>query len=175
MKEFTLNLPDTVEVEGKFYPIKTNFADWLIFSQLIQDKKTILGDLDSFYIGTPPRDRITGFNALFSFYSPIKELPKAVNSSNVKLIDYCIDFDLIYSAFMEKYKIDLYDEKTRLHWHKFLALIMGLSNTKLNDIMGYRAYTGKDKELIRLRNQWALPQSLELSQATKDFNALFDK
>jgi len=175
MSNFTLKLPDTVEVEGNLYPIKTNFSYWLMFANVIKNPKTTLGELDFLYNGTPPRDRITGFNALYDFYNPIKEIPRPSGGTGKVLLDYVIDFDLIYSAFMDKYKIDLYDEKTKLHWWKFQALLSGLSGTKLNDVMGYRAYTGKDKDLIKLRNSWALPQSKELSQATKDFNALFDK
>lgn len=51
---------------------------------------------------------------------------------------YEYDGDYIYAAFMQNYKIDLME--TGLHWHKFLALLKGLSGTMLNEIMGYRAY-----------------------------------
>lgn len=176
MNEFKLKLPDTVEVDGSFYPINTNFSTWITFSNLIQNKETVLGDLDFIYLGTPPKDRITGFKALYDFYAPYVEIPRSSGkNSNVKILDYVIDFDLIYSAFLQQYKIDLYEENLRLHWHKFTALLSGLKDTRLNEIMEIRAYTGKDKELLKLKSRWALPVSKELTQATKDFNALFSK
>lgn len=44
------------------------------------------------------------------------------------------------------------------HWHKIRALIAGLHDTKLSDVIGYRCYSGKDAELNKMHRAWELPQ-----------------
>jgi len=180
---FTLSkvkLPAAIEVAGDLYPIHTDFRFWLIFSKLIKDKKTILGDLDFLYEGIKPFNRIDGYNELMRFYSPTRILPRKSNTDGIQLLDYELDAELIYSAFYEVYKIDLLDESLRLHWHKFLALLSGLHNTKLNEVMKYRSYDKNDKTTLEtqmqsLKKMWELPQNKELSESTKKFNNLLAK
>ena len=69
---------------------------------------------------------------------------------------------------------------TGLHWHKFLALLKGLSGTMLNEIMGYRAYTGAKQEkpeqqYRKLKYAWTpLPEeSEEEKEAEEEFNQYF--
>ena len=38
-------LPDTIEVDGKAYLIKTDFREWLKFARLIESKDATLADL----------------------------------------------------------------------------------------------------------------------------------
>ena len=87
--------------------------------------------------------------------------------------------DLIYSAFLGQYGIDLLDVK-ELHWHKFLALIYGVNNsTKLLEVMQVRAYrknTDKDYDAYEeLKQVWRIePQISEAEQMELDkFNDLF--
>ena len=81
---------------------------------------------------------------------------------------------------METYGIDLIDIK-ELHWHKFRALLHGLS-AKLTDIMGYRSYTGekiKDQEEVyrRLKDAWELPELMteEERKEEEEFNKFFEQ
>lgn len=175
-------LPSAVEVGGNFYEIKTDFRFWLNFSKMISDKDSLVGDFDIFYKGEKPSDRIEGINQLWEFYNPPKELPRDTgNGSTEQILDYFLDGELIYSAFYENYGIDLFDEKLKLHWHKFLALVSGLHDTKLNEIMSYRVYNPNDKtkyetQMMELKNAWRLPTKKRiLSKAQQQWNALFDK
>ena len=120
------------------------------------------------------------FAELFSFSRPENVLPRSTSSgSNNIILDYEIDADLIYSAFMEQYGIDLIDIE-ELHWHKFLALLNGLSgSTKLREVMGYRSYKKDNRKNVdiyeELRGAWEIyPSVSEEEQAElEEFNAAF--
>lgn len=167
-------LPDTVEVEGSFYSIHTEHYNWFRFAQLLEDKETTFSDFDYLYKNEKPEDRKKGFEALLNFYYEKKELPRPdTESDSTRVLDYTLDSDFIYSAFLECYGIDLID--TPMHWHKVRALINGIHSTKLNDVMSYRSYSGKDKELLKLKRIWALPEKDGYSDKDlEDFNKEFD-
>ena len=71
------------------------------------------------------------------------------NNSKKKIYSYEHDADLIYTAFLDQYRLDLNDIDY-LHWFKFKAMFEGLkSDNKICEIMGYRAIDVskiKDKE-----------------------------
>ena len=78
-------------------------------------------------------------------------------SSKRQIYSYEYDDEYIYSAFYQEYKIDLAYDK--VHWWKFKSLLKSLkSNVEFVKIQGYRAYTGKDKNMIELRDYWELPK-----------------
>lgn len=180
-------MPASVEVGGRYYPINTDFRAWFCFQKLLQDKNALYGDFDFLYTEDKPQDRLKGFEALYNFYNIKREIPRPTNETNDKVLDYEQDAELIYSAFIEQYNIDLMatDKDGHfipLHWHKFQALLFGLHNTKLNDVMQMRCWkrpngklTDYDKEQQKLYNAWKLPQPTD-EQAKKqleEFNALF--
>lgn len=175
-------LPNTVMVGGRAFPIKTDFRIWIRF--LIEFEKFQLngmkGVLDISYLFTgnlPVFHCIEDYNSILMFAFPVSVLPKSASSS--KVLDYEIDADYIYSAFLETYGIDLIDIK-ELHWHKFKALLHGIG-TKLSDIMGYRSYTGEkieDQEEVyrRLKDAWELPEQIteEERKEEEEFNRFFE-
>lgn len=64
-----------------------------------------------------------------------------------RVIDYNEDSDLIYSAFMQVYKIDLIEEQGKLHWSKFQALLNGLPDTTvLSKIIEIRTWSEEDEK-----------------------------
>lgn len=178
-----IKLPSFVEVEGFFYEIKTDFRAWLAFSRLIQDEATSWEILEkTIYLCDPPKDKEKGLKALLEFYNPPQELPRKTGAgSKAIILDYDIDADLIYSAFYEQYKIDLLE--TSLHWHKFLALLNGLHDTRLNEVMGYRVYDPNDKDdytkqMQKLKNAWEIIPKAEKEKRKKardKFNSLLEK
>lgn len=178
------SLPSTITVEGLPFNIKTDFRYWVRFSQLINDKNLSEEDYSFLVFGlyedAIPENLEAGFEELKKFYAPAKELPRNIyNDGNTDVVlDYTIDGDLIYSAFLECYDLDLLDEKVRLHWWKFLALLDGLHGTKLNDVISFRCYNPNDKTKYeeyqrRMKAIWELPQNRELSESTKEWNSLF--
>ena len=164
---FTLqkvNLPQTIEVCGKRYKIHTDFRYWLRFSEhLQQDKKAPPGTFDYMYISDKPASRLAGLIALCEFMNPKTELPRRTSGeSNEIIIDYEIDAPYIYAAFMEQYGIDLL--KAKLHWYEFTALLRGLHDTELNNIISARLWksSGRNDEFEKARQRqfeaWRLPQ-----------------
>ena len=80
------------------------------------------------------------------------------NNQNFRIYDYDFDSDLIWGAFYEQFRIDL--TTARLHWWKFRAMWVSINkNSQFSIIRGYRSYTGKDKELLKLKEQYKLPKT----------------
>ena len=160
MIDLTKDLPDTIEVDGKSYLIKTDFRDWLEFSQLVESGKDVtLQDVVYLFVDEIPQ---TDFSQqLVDFFTNPNEVPNYRGGNNERVLDYLIDSEYIYASFMAEYGIDLCDVK--LHWWKFKALLIGLNDeSKLKQIMSMRTYTksNKDPHKIAMENKkaWALPR-----------------
>lgn len=161
------NLPYTVEVHGRFYSIHTDFQYFVTFVRMAKEKHEV-SDYDFIYDGLIPSDKVAGFHALASFAFPKKELPKDLgNKTDEIILDYEKDADLIYSAFYHYYNIDLMGSSLHLHWYKFVALLDGIKETRLNDVMSYRMYTptqndGKEYkvQMLKLKEMWRIERPL---------------
>ena len=98
------DLPKAISVNGKSIFINTDFRVWLEFwktktvnySKLIKDNTTLLES-----------DREALDSALINFLYNPNEYPKSSGGSGEKLVDYYLDGEYIYSAFMTQYHIDL--------------------------------------------------------------------
>ena len=149
------SLPDTIEVNGRLFPILTDFRSWLKFGSLI-DKKCLYSDIS--YLLEIPQDRLyldeDVFQALYDFYNFQPQYPKGSGGKNV--VSFEDDAPYIYSSFMETYGIDLLTAK--LHWWQFLALFRGLF-IHYKDITSYRGYEGDDKEMLKARSDWQLSEA----------------
>lgn len=171
-------LPDSVIVSGETFRIHTDFSYWINFSNLIQDKTLPLSAFDFFYIDEKPEDRAAGFQELVTFFLNKRELPRNLdeNKSTEKQMDFSLDADLIYSAFMAQYKIDLVE--TPLHWYKFQALLFGLKDSKFTDVLNFRGYDPNDKRdykkfMQQMRDMWRIENENEEDRRVLEaFNAL---
>ena len=186
-----VKLPDCIETGGKLYFIKTDFRTWLCFSQTVNTKNAVIDDVDFVYKEVVPdaENKAEAFKKLFEFYMPKNELPRRSGgeSDGGKILDYFIDADYIYAAFYEQYKIDLLatdrnGHVIEMHWHKFLALLSGLHNTKLNEIMSWRGWHGDintdyGKHMMKLQKAWEFPDQTtdEIQKDLNSFNSLFEK
>lgn len=166
-------LPEAIEVFGQLFFINTSFKVWLDYPERID--ALVDGDFEGYKglfknkVPVPTQEVI---NLTDTFFHIPKEIPRKSNGEVV--IDYEIDADYIYSAFLQAYGIDLID--TDLHWHKFTALLSSLpENTFLYKIMEYRSYKGKERETKELKHIWALPTKLtnEEKEAMENFNKIF--
>lgn len=172
------SLPNTVRVCGSDFSIYTDFRLWMRFE--IEVSKLKRGDkIDVSYLfknETPARCSI---NDLFLFSRPENPLPRDVNHKNVIVLDYELDSDLIYSAFLGQYGIDLF-EVEGLHWHKFLALMRGINeSTKLREVMQYRCYEGTkdtDRDIYaELRRAWEIDRKTqEEIEEEREFSRYFE-
>ena len=114
---------------------------------------------------------------LFAFSSPASERPRQRKNSDVIALDYEIDADYIYSAFLGQYGIDLIDIE-ELHWHKFLALLKGLRESEMiTKIMSYRCYEKADPNrniYEELKYSWQIERMTEEEQERiEEFSNLF--
>ena len=154
-------LPNAIEVGGEVFAIHTDFRIWMQFCDCFEkwDKKGTLDISFLFVNELPIFHSISDYDSILNFAYPKSELPR-VEPSGERMLDYVLDADYIYSAFMQQYGIDLLD--VDMHWHKFKALLGGISEgTKLHEIMGYRSYTG---EKIKTEEE---------KQAEEEFNDYF--
>lgn len=170
----TRDLPNIIDVLGESFSIYTDFRLWLKCLIEFEENKNPDNICVSYlFKNKVPHVLDAGF---FNFLFPKNELPRNTGDiSDVRLLDFKLDQDLIYSSFLQQYKIDLL--KVKMHWLEFNALMSGLSGeTRLIEVMGHRAYKGKDKDLIKLRDMWALPEiiSKEEQEEIDRFNKLFE-
>lgn len=184
-------LSDILESRVGKIEFNTDFRISIMFELLMQEdsiseQNKIMQSLRLYY---PRLEQITNVNKAIEdviwFYRCGKELAnsnkKGKNGKQGKQIySYEFDDDYIFSAFMQQYKVDLQEIKY-LHWWKFKAMFEGLSeNTKMAEIMGYRAMDIskiKDKEEKKryknLQEIYALPDMRTAEQKEADFGRAF--
>lgn len=163
-------LPYFVKIKYIKYAIRTDFRIFAQYEEEMQDNheenrnKAIAKVLSRFY---PAFSEIIDNNLVEEaikkfiwFYEcgrkDYHKSKKGNSSKREEIYSFNYDDEYIYSAFLEKYRIDLSYEK--IHWWKFQALLKGLGECEFTKIKGYRAYNGKDKEMLDIKEYWRLPQ-----------------
>ena len=107
---------------------------------------------------------------LMQFATNENVYPRKDGDGGKKTIDFEQDGEFIYSAFMQKYGIDLIESD--MHWHKWLALFRGLF-IDYPQIVGFRSYEGADdKDMCKQRRLWSIEEErtdeqLELLEVLK--------
>ena len=145
MNVFYEGLPEVLVIDGKEYPIITDFREWLRFSDMLKSdipqnyKLEFLEDM--FLEDIPPiysledmdlvMKAITDFLSLSALEFPVwqqeKESIEVFEDEGVKkAIYYEQDAPYIISAFQREYQMDLLSVEY-LHWWKFRMLLDGLS------------------------------------------------
>ena len=172
-------LPESITIAGRAFSIKTDHHTWLLFEKQIKARRSF--DAAFIFKGEiPPQEYSQETMAeLLNFARPQNPLPRRIRTTAAIPLDYELDSDLIYAAFMEQYKIDLIDED--LHWHKFQALLQGLNEgTTLKKIMGFRCYEKTEKKVDpyeELKKAWRIdtPETEEEKEKLDAFSRLFEE
>ncbi len=169
------SLPNTIRVDGRDFSIYTDFRKWIKFENEVMRMKST-DRIDVSYLFKNEMPTSINLNDLFAFSRPQSELPRARKESNVRAIDYMIDADYIYSAFVGQYGIDLTTVED-LHFHKFIALIKGLnSSTRMYEIMQSRCYEKDTRKNVDIyaeaRDAWSL-EIEENDEDLEEFNKMF--
>ena len=178
---------DKLPTEYEGLKIETNFRSFILFELLMQDrnvneKNKIILALNLFY-KDPPQDIKKGIDGILWFYSRGKTENKEKNnekSTRNNIYSFEHDAELIYSAFLSQYGIDL-NEIEYLHWWKFKSLFEGLNEeNKICKYMQYRSIDIskiKDKEekkkYKKLKQLCALPDERTEEEKEKDFAEAF--
>ena len=171
------SLPHTLSLNNNEYEVRTSFKNWiklillysdkiidnemkipLVFQLVFCDYEKVLNDLQEEKIKI--EDVFKGINYFLNCGLQSEE-----KSNHKKIYDFKQDWDYIYSAFMQQYKIDL-NEKP-IHWFDFIKLFKGLSqDTEFVKIIGYRTvdinklpkeqkqYYRKMKEKYKLQDEY---------------------
>lgn len=172
-------LPNTVVVGGRAFSIYTDYRLWMRFE--IEVSKLKKGEtIDISYLFKNDMPVYCNVADLYVFSRPQSLLPREVHHSSAIVIDYELDADLIYAAFLGQYGIDLIDVK-ELHWHKFLALLKGLNDsTVMSRVMGYRSYEKRSNDnkdpYEEMKRAWEIlpPVSEEEQEEIEEFSKLFE-
>ena len=164
----TDRLPDSVEVNGKTYPVHTSFRDWISFFFLHEDAD--LTDIEkvtlamNWYRKAIPGNKAAAYQALQEF-AACKPLPKAKGTgTSAPVFSYLHDSPYLFADFLRFYQINL--QTTQLHWFAFNALFEGMpedSSTKQR--IAYRSVNLgaiKDKKerarLAKIQRAVAIPR-----------------
>lgn len=189
---FYYPLPIKTEFEGKRYRLRLTVSNVLRYFELCDEPEGLTFEEIS-EIGftwlvkggkkLPLYKKIEFMEKIYSEYinPPQKRLKGQKNQS---VVSFGYDSGFIYSAFMEAYGIDLWDQAPKMHWCKFLALFEGLpENCILRQIMGIRAQpipapNGHNQEEIQriteLKALYALPSKTTEEETQKGWDALFN-
>lgn len=171
------SVPDSLKIACTEYKIHTDFSVWIEFEKLLSDEsenahKTISDIKNLIFCDKQPPQRADEetVNKILWFYRCGKKLQKSSHTSEKEIFSYDYDDGYIFSAFLEQYHIDL--EQTKLHWWKFHALMLSLSDsTEFVKIMGYRSVeinskmTASQKAFYqKMKKQYKLPLKKEVQK-----------
>lgn len=167
-------LPDAVEVSGKFYKIATDFRDWIAFFDMMSDteldKKQKMLTALAWFSGEIPENIVGAYDALteFASCSGIKKNPensdKNSNNSGVPTLSWLYDSAYVLGAFWQVYNIDLIHVKY-MHWWEFSALFEALpEDTPIKKRIAYRQIKLSDikdnerrKHVVKIKRAVAFP------------------
>ena len=167
-------LIETVEIDGKEYPIDLSFDNVLRLIDMLNDDR--LDDITQIETGLymllgvqldyPIDKKYEIFHQIF--YTTIgkeaeENQPVDIEGNPMpqkkedKVYSIKQDAKYIYASFYQDYGIDLFEMQGKLHWEKFKALLEGLrSDTKFKEIIEIRTMelptgkgTAKQRKKIR--------------------------
>lgn len=178
MNLFYEEYPKVLEVHGEFYPIITDFREYIRLLDMLKCKELneiqrimILGEyfLTDISIDQEAIHALTGFVTM--------DLKEKENNSDSEeegewqeetekknLFSYEIDYPYILSGFLRDYGIDL-ETVEYLHWWKFRMLFNGLSDdTEIKQRIMYRGINLSDikdrderKRILKIQRSIQLP------------------
>lgn len=180
---FNNELPESIYLDdGSEFIIHTDYRYWILFYRYCKMHATLADFSVLFPYEKPtPQQMPEAFEKLIAFANPPKIIPRSTGKESSEIIlDYDIDADYIYAAFMEQYHINLMDINFKMHWYEFSVLLSSLHDCKLSEIISYRCYqpnnkTSYEKQMKALKDAWKI--EAEEKQIDKDleyFNSLFD-
>jgi len=131
----------SIWVDGEEYLIQTAFHYWINFDKKVKGLKDY-SELDYLYKVITvdsreygiPEDKESAYKELEAFFINKQPLPRDTGETGKNTVDFDIDSERIYCAFLEKYNINLIT--TDLHWHDFQANMF----YPLDFVIGCRLY-----------------------------------
>lgn len=187
--------PTSIEVGGHAYPCETDYRVWIdvlrqlkglrthddtpegrntLAQQIMQLEETVFGGV---LADENPLDVIEAIAAFSKGYpsAPVRPL----QDSGAQTYSFEYDLNEIIIAIRNQSGIDLsYRRKEPFHWWEFLLEFRTLCGDHyILNLMEIRGYKGKDHEMKRRKQAYALPDEFSESEreAYAEFNAMFDE
>ena len=167
-------LPDTVEVSGKFYKITTDFRDWIAFFDMMSDSELdqnqkMLTALSWFTEEIPDNlteayKTLTDFASCFGIKKISENQGKSNNNSGVPTLSWLYDSAYVLGAFRQVYDIDLL-KVDFMHWWEFSALFEALpEDVPIKKRIAYRQIKISDikdkerrKQILQIKKAVSFP------------------
>ena len=157
--------PITLTINGTLYPIHYDFETWIQVTSLfdeITDTENIdiLFEIINIVFGNTVDEPVEDILAAVSKFSTGYPFHKNNVTADVKenVLSFEHDINNIVIAIKHQSGIDLRTIQEPFHWWDFLLEFQNISDDCLiSKIMGYRGYTGKDKDMNRLKQSYKLP------------------
>lgn len=189
--KLTDRFADEVEFQGHTFELNLSFDNVLRTSELIQSDSfdeyekieilygMLVKNAYEFDLSLEDVAEFIGFlfdNVIYS---------KNSEGSGKSYFDFDQDAGFIYASFLQDYKMDLFEMQGKLHWHKFLALLDGLSDdTKFKEVVAIRAqkipaptkYNHEErKRIIELKRVYRLKnEKISLEEADAALTSIGD-
>lgn len=171
-------LPQTVVIGDTEFDINSDFRVSIEFERLLFDSElskaeALIEGLALYYPVKPPDEKEALEKILWFYRCGKPEPPDGGQKESKRLYSLQHDFDYIYAAFLEQYKIDL--TEADMHWWKFQSLFTSLNDCMFQRIVGYRAVDMKKlpaeerKRYKALKRAFALPHEMEMSKEDRAF------
>lgn len=166
IQEFYRPLPYSVEVDGRKYALTPAYDNVLsMFADCDGLPDYAMPEIMAHYLLAKPTTNAKVLQAVNDVLFQHEE------HTGQKTMDIIADGPYIYAGFMQAYGMDLNDQRGKLHWWKFTALLRGLpSNTRLMEIVQIRTkpmplptkYNAEERaQLARLKAQYAVRMTAE--------------
>lgn len=163
--------PNTVYVNGRNYPVETDFREWIRFTELVEDDtvpwQIKCNLLLQWYTKEIPKDIEGAICALGEFLKCQRNTEQKKEETESReaepVFSFVEDAGSIYAAFRETYGIDL-QKVSYMHWWEFRTLFDWLpDDTGIKQVMMYRGVdigTIEDKKerkrIQKIQNAFAL-------------------
>lgn len=186
--------PTEISVGGCAYPCETDYRVWLdvlkqlneidlgdtspegrerIAERIVRLEETVFGG----YL--KDEDPVQVINAIAVFSQGYPSAPVRATDRATRTYSFEYDLNEIIIAIRNQSGIDLsYRRKEPFHWWEFLLEFRTLCGDHyILNLMEIRGYKGKDHEMKRRKQAYALPDEFSESEreAYAEFNAMFDE
>lgn len=132
-------LPRRVKYKNKTYRLKTSFDRVLEAVSVFGDEALLPDDRLRYALSLLIRGRCPLDPDLLGAAIAVLSGASPEEGEGDRVLDFRQDGAYIYSAFRQAYGIDLFEERGRLHYAKFLALLQALpADTRLSEIIRIR-------------------------------------
>lgn len=165
--------PTQIEVGGNLYDVNVDYPVWIEvcekLGELWHDNEHIIENLDiTFQIemmvfgGRIDESPFEALQAVIEFAGGYPEDKIESDEDSARIVDFSHDINAIVVAIRNQSGIDISYKRTEpFHWWLFLNEFKCLAGDHwITRLMQIRAYDGDDKDQLKLKRRYALPEKV---------------